>query len=305
MKRFVGRLALFSFVVLLLIIVGITMPVTPRAPTTLLFSKVKKDSLLYHSKQPRIVFLGGSNLSFGLNSQMIKDSLGLNPINMGIHASLGLEYMLNSVLEGIKQGDILVVSAEYDQFYDKFAYGDEELVRLVLDLQPASIFSFSKEQIESIYAFIPKYAFSKFNIVEYVYTKEDPVYGVHSFNQYGDASAHWGLKAQKFAPYREIDDHLNEHIIKVIKKFQAKTEAKGAKLLFTFPAYQAKSFANSEKEIFQVEKVLKQNGLTLISTPNEYKFADSLFFNTPYHLIKKGVDKRTELLITDLKRQGL
>ena len=53
----------------------------------------KKCQLLEDTPSPRIIFVGGSNLAFGLDSQRIKDSLNINVINYGLHAGIGLKYM--------------------------------------------------------------------------------------------------------------------------------------------------------------------------------------------------------------------
>ena len=68
MKKFITKLILFplTFVVLTLVF-GLGLPATPRASKSLIYAKIKKDSLLKNSLSPRIIFIGGSNLSFGLN----------------------------------------------------------------------------------------------------------------------------------------------------------------------------------------------------------------------------------------------
>ncbi len=301
MEKFLKRLTVFSLIVAALLLVGGFLPVTPRAAKTLLFAKIKKDSLLIHTQSPRVIFVGGSNLSFGLNSQMIKDSLALDPVNTSIHASLGLEFMLNSAVQFLKKGDIVVLSAEYDQFFGNFAYGDEELLRLVMDIEPKSLAQFSKDQWLSIYPFFPKYLFSKYNPVEYLLAKENLVYGVNSFNQYGDASAHWKLNKESFAPYGEIQGEMNNDILEKLKLFEEKIKKVGAKMYVTFPSYQQTSFDFSQKQIASVDSVLKKEGFNVISVPDKYRLPDSLFFNSPYHLTKTGVDLRTSMLIADIK----
>ncbi len=73
-------------------------------------------------------------------------------------------------------------------------------------------------------------------------------------------------------------------------------------MYITFPGYQYSSYKNSVAAIKQVEQQLKDNHFLLISSPQEYTIPDSLIFDTPYHLTKKGLDWRTGILIQDLKR---
>ena len=83
---------------------------------------------------------------------------------------------------------------------------------------------------------------------------------------------------------------------------RVKIEKKNATLFVTYPSYQATSYDKSIKQIKRVEKELMNNNLELLGTPERYRMQDTMMFDTPYHLLKKGVDFRTELLIEDLKK---
>ena len=55
-----------------------------------------------------------------------------------------------------------------------------------------------------------------------------------------------------------------------------------------------------ETKIEFMYKKLKETDLKLLGNPIRYEVEDILLYNTAYHLNKKGVDIRTELLIQDL-----
>lgn len=76
---------------------------------------------------------------------------------------------------------------------------------------------------------------------------------------------------------------------------------KKAKLYITFPGHQFASYKINLIQIKQVQQKLKNNHFVLISTPEEFMMPDSLIFDKPYYLTKKGVDLLTGLLIRDLK----
>ncbi len=301
MKKFIQNIVLFFSITFLIFVIGIILPVTPRASKSLLFAKIDKDSLLANVPSPRIIFIGGSNLSFGLNSQMILDSLGLNPINTAIHASIGLIYMLDNTLPYIQSGDIVVVAPEYVHFFGTNAYGGEELLRIIMDISPFDIMKLRYEQWTSIYSFFPQYSFSKFKPIEYFGFSESDIYGVSSFNKFGDAFAHWKLKKEQFVPLGSVGQNYNPTIIENLLNFERELQEKGAILLVTYPGYQATSFENSRSQIMMIESELKKNDFKLLGNPERYKIPDSLMFNTPYHLSKEGVDYRTNLLITDIE----
>ena len=68
----------------LLMAIGVLIPASRTARESFLFSKIDKDSLLKNTPSPRIVLVGGSNTSFSIDSQILKDSLHLNPVNTRI-----------------------------------------------------------------------------------------------------------------------------------------------------------------------------------------------------------------------------
>ena len=278
------------------------MPPTPREARYLLFAKIDKDALLRATPSPRIIFIGGSNLSFGMNSQIIKDSLHLNPINTSLHAKLGLLYMMDSTITYVKSGDIVVIAPEYSQFYGNFAYGGEELLKTILGVSPESITHVNTLQWLNISSYLPKYAFSKFKRSNYLpkREKEIGIYERKSFNKYGDVDTYWNLDGTQFSEYGPIGGNFNYRILEHLVNFRTQLQNKGATLYITFPCFQEKSYNNSATQIVNIEKELRNNGFTLLGTPERYKMPEHLMYNSPYHLTKEGVDIRTHLLINDL-----
>jgi hypothetical protein len=310
MRKFIIKVSLFIFVTIVLFVVFLfSLPPTPRATKSHFFGEIKKDSLLQNEVSPRIIFLGGSNLSFGLNSQMIKDSLHLNPINTAIHAGIGIKYMLENTLQYIRKGDIIVFIPEYQHFYEKWHKGSEELLRTILDVNKSKIKLLSLNQILNCVPFVGNVVFSKFYEFEYTDVDEDRIYGIYgvnSFNRYGDAYLHWDMqRIDSIKADTIVVEKYNFKVMKEIRKYSQKVQKKGAVLFISFPGYQDISFQNSEKAIKKVEQEYIAAGFTILGTPERYRMPDSLMFNTTYHLNKKGVDCRTRLLIEDLRKELL
>ncbi|MGB5593392.1 MAG: hypothetical protein WBM62_05070 [Crocosphaera sp.] len=307
LKVFVVKISVFLCIpIALTILVGAAFPPTPRSSTSLLFAKIEKDTLLKKSPSPRLILVGGSNLSFGINSQMIKDSLGLNPINTGIHASIGLKYMMDDVLDHIRAGDIVVIAPEYEQFYGKTAYGRNELLRIVFDIDRESLDSLDFQQWLKILPYFPRFSLSKLKPSEYFFQQSSNigVYERRAFNQYGDVYVHWNRQPKEVQPAGKGPKNFDESMIRIIKEmtaFREKVLKKGAVLYITFPGFQHSSFENSKDNIFEIERRLIKNDFVLLGSPERYKMPDNMMFDTPYHLNKEGVDLRTQRLIEDLK----
>ena len=260
------------------------------------------DDLLKNTQSPRLILVGGSNISLSINSQMIKDSLKVNPINTGISVNIGLVYMLDNTLKYIKDGDIIVVSPEYSHFYDRKAYGGEDLVKVIFDINPKEVFNLRLQQLWNIVPFVPYYSFSKVRLSEYSFALDTAeIYGRNSFNQYGDNFRHWNLPQRSIRPLRPLTAEFDHFAIDRLYEFKIAAEKKGAIVYITFPALQETSFEIQKTAIDHVERELKQKEFTLLGNPERYIMPDSLMFDTPYHLIKSGVDLRTAMLIEDLK----
>ena len=286
-------------------IIGLFLPPTPRASTSHLFSKIDKDSLLRHVPSPRMILIGGSNLSMSLNSQRLLDSLKYHPVNTGLSASLGLLYMLDHTLPFVRTGDVVIISPEYSQFYEKLSIGTEDLPRVLLDTSPAEIFKLRWPQFVNSLKYFPRYSLSKYKLTEYfskATTDSQQVYLRNSFNQFGDMDRHWSLKKREFNPLLATPPNsFDQEVLGYMSNFRKLVEQRGAHLYITFPALDERSFANEEKEITFIEQQLKERNFIVLGSAVRYKMADSLMFDTPYHLIKKGVDFRTQLLIEDLR----
>lgn len=305
MKKFLLKLIIFTLALLLVITIGFFLPQTPRASKSLLNSQVQKDSLLINVESPRLILIGGSNLSLGINSQIFKDSLNLNPINTAIHGNIGLVYMLDHTLPYIKNNDIVIVVPEYDHFFGDYAYGNEELLRTVASYDKSELLNLRWKQQVNISNYILKYSFSKFKPLEYIRAKEDPIYGVNSYNKYGDAINHWNLAKKNYPVSTAYTEAFNMDIINELKVFESKVKDKNAKIFISFPAYQDKSYANRKAQISKINSLYIENNFNILGSAERYYIADSLTFDSPYHLTKIGVDLRTKLLIEDIKNARL
>jgi len=303
MVPFLSKLLFFTSLLLLVIVMGVFLPQTPRASSAHLSSQADKDRLLRDTPSPRLILIGGSNTSMSLNSQLFYDSLHLNPVNTGLSASIGLVYMLDNTVPYVKAGDIIIICPEYSQFYENLSMGTEDLLRVVLDKSPSEIFRLRLDQFSNSLRYVPKYAFSKFKPTEYVVpSTANQVYLRSSFNNFGDMDSHWLLPGNTFPTLNPLIPSLYDNkVMRYLKEFQHVCEQKGARVFITFPALHENSFDQDSSEITLIEKRIRTEGFAVLGTPSRYRMPDSLRFDTPYHLIQPGVNMRTLLLAEDLK----
>lgn len=302
MKQFLSRLLLFFFIVILVLFVGFFLPATPKSKSSLIHARKQKEKLLEEeSSKRRVIFIGGSNVSLGLNCEMIEDSLPLKPINTAIQAGVGLVYMMDHTLRYVREGDIIVLIPEYEQ-YSSLAFGSSALFRMIADHNPTEFIKLRKEQLLRMPKYFVRYSFSKYNPFEYFMYSTDEVYGSNSFNAYGDVYTHWYMAPQIITVSKTLPP-LDYRVFNKIKSFKEKLEKRGASLFVSFPGYQDSSYDSTYDEVKEIYGELQKGNYTFLGTPETFKMPHKYMFNSVYHLVKEGVDYRTSLVIEELGKQ--
>lgn len=286
----------------------------PVANESLLGALPGKHALLKNAQSPKIVFVGGSNLSFGLDSMRISEEFQMPVVNMGIHAGIGLRYMMDDVLPYVKKNDVIVLVPEYSLFYAPGYYGGIELVSILFDIFPQGRLFISIQQWQKLAPYVLIYAGTKIkNIPSLIINKFKPkpkiigIYDRRSFNSFGDAYIHWDKPSEivSCAPKASGKETVNAFVFSEIKEFKNNLQKIDAKLIILPPVYQECSFNNQQYIIKQVETKLNENALAYLSPPLRYSFADNFIYDTYYHLNKQGIDLRTTRVIEDLKMRIL
>jgi hypothetical protein len=305
MKIFLSKILVFIALIISIGIFSLFYLPNPTVKTSMLGALQDKHLLLKETPSPKIIFIGGSNVNFGLDSKKVKEELHINVVDMGLHAGIGLKYSMEDIKPYIKKGDYVVVIPEYEQLYMDIFYGDMELVYVVFDVYKAGKKHIDFHQWLHLANFIPVYGAKKLLLLNTkpVNKIRDP-YSRNSFNKFGDSYIHWTLPRENVTPAAPSTekDKVNEDVVEFLKSYDQYTKSKSAVMLVMPPVYQTTSYVNRTPIIKLIKESMVVSGFPYIADPSRYKFADSLFFNTNYHLTKTGVDLRTDLVIEDLRR---
>ncbi len=260
------------------------------------------------SKQ-RIILIGGSNIAFGFNSQILADSLDCDVINMGITAGIGLKGMLDQYDPYTKVGDIVIISPEYEHFYNRFAYGEESYSELCYMHDFPNITQMNLQQWQTIVMHTPANIEAAINSAVYhkhlTQEEKDSIYSVDihqisAFNQYGDVVRHWEYdkhalrtKDMQKQPLDEPNTCFSNWLFKYIESLKQK----GVKVMFYPPSLCTSAYDIGKQEIDYVGNLLRENNNAFICPLTELIYPDTLFYDTKYHLRKIGVDRRTKHLL--------
>lgn len=264
-------------------------------------------------KEGRIIFIGGSNLAFGLDTKKINQTLDRPVINMGVHAGLGLKFMIDDIKPYVKKDDIIIIVPEYPHFYKKSPstfLGQDELLTVIFDVAPHGVKYISATQFISLIQFIPRYVGNKY----YYFTiqllkgnksgpKQDIVYRKSAFNEYGDIVAHLEMQNEAFSAIEKNDYKTDRHVIKYLNSFYDYSRSKDAQVYLIFTPFQETSYNNSIKSINNIQEMIdRELKIEVIGPPERYKMSDSLFFNSIEHLNQEGRAIRTQKIIEDLSK---
>jgi hypothetical protein len=265
----------------------------------------EKHRRLSSIKGKRIIFVGGSSVAFGTDAA----SFGPNAFNLGLHAGLGISFMLKEVAHFARKGDLIVLSTEY--FLDE---GDKALLAYLLKQAPEieSIFDFSpKDQMEMNYIVFQKSVHEKIKRIqmtvmegkEKVKAKDvNNLYNRKGFNASGDYVNHlgkerpWGLFFRytlKDRPYAEEISVMNQLV---------DLQQKGVQVIYVFPSFADTEYKKNEKAILSFERQLKEGlKFPVVGSPKDFILPEDDFYDTAYHLTINGRKKRSDTLRKLLK----
>ena len=309
MRSFIYKISLLLFLVAGILLFSLFCIPDRVSGSSLLGALRDKHALLTRTSGPRLILVGGSNVSFGIDSRVLSAELQMPVVNMALHGGLGLKYTLDDCLPYVQEGDIVVLMPEYENYYTSNFLGELELVSVLFDIDQDGIRHISPDQWHHLLPYLPTYSAKKLkNLVLAPFTKtaqsdQPTIYDRNSFNEYGDACLHWHLPNQNYQHCRKVSssEQVNAAVISYVANFKEQVAKKHATCILFPPAIDSTSFANMLPVIDKIDSSLPGTSLHFAGKPDRYSLPDSLFFNSYYHLNKRGVDLRTKLVLEDIR----
>ncbi len=308
---FVFARKLIIMVVLFIFSNAILLWAIPKDNNAYMSEYNEKIKLLETTDQPRVIFIGGSNVAFGLDSKMLQDSLGIHVINFGLHAGVGIRYPMEDCLSFVRKGDIIVVQFEYSNFYDGGNGTSGVLSNLMVSTDWRNFSNLNINQLTNLIG-IPKVAFGRLICLicyplkrsfdtmlsgdkneKYEYTKA-------GFNQYGDESLHFTYPSLQYnaSIYKE-PGKVDSSFMKWLELYIQKYESAGARVLVIPPvcitSYFKKVYSND------VERALEGIKHPYLIKPDSMAIDDSCMFDAVYHINYHGAQQNTKRIVNVLR----
>ncbi len=270
-----------------------------------------KHALLLRQASPRIVLLGGSSVAFSSDSPAILEATGLRPVNMALHAQLGVNFMLEQVKPGLRRGDTVILSFEYELFSRSEDHG---ILAEAIFYRPADARCLGLSEIGLILdtglRMLCRAASSCYRGMRGDRPARKP-YSRDSFNAFGDVVAHRTMPgSEELADLEEIlkQASLQSHAahkrpIRALNRFMEYCRHRGIRVAYFFPAI-PKALHDEASFGVGIARELKASvpGLVFLNEPGEMAYPVELFFDTVYHLNSAGTARRTELLVARLRK---
>jgi hypothetical protein len=230
-------------------------------------------------------------------------------VNMGLHAALGLRFMLNQVRDELRPGDTVIIIPEYGQFED-YLNGKELLFDVGLISLDQLRYINTPGQVSSLVQGAPVALQQMFRarVKSLLFpntVRQEPVYRSDAFNAQGDVISHLSRPAGDPGKYiMQVGKKIDPEALNALEEFRVAAENRGASVWFGFPAVPLAKYRDSRDNITSLcETITAKTKLALLAPPKASAYPSEYFFDTAYHLNRDGRQARTTDLIAAMKQQ--
>ena len=281
-----------------------------------------KIELLENHDEPHLIIVGGSNIIFGIDSEILEEEIGLPTINAGLHAGLGLQFFLDIAEEYARPGDVIILVPEYPLLSSRLYPSDQcsqELIRQsrtgwqhLLKNPGFDLKKFIDERGLAEFAYRMQTGFKYYSADWCRKHRENAMlpgaYSRLNFNDNGDFIGHHGQpqaddlrdihRRYYFFPsyYAETTAAINE--------CARACEAKGAKMYFAYSPIPHSVYDRSEDSVNRAHRYLTENlEIPILHGPRKILYPESCFYDTSCHLNESTKQERTRIVASELKRR--
>jgi hypothetical protein len=263
--------------------------------------------LIKNTPGPRIILVGGSNVSFGLDAEMMEQALDVPVINDGLHAGLGI-VPLRELQKYLRAGDVVIISLEYSMFSsESIMEGDLAFLSDWIEYSLDRIWFLSNpwKQAPSLFATMLQRKVNR-KVNTYLFggslDEERSVFIGTKYNANGDFIGHlheasMARRKVPSGPYPVWE--MQEEIFVFLEQFHQMAREKGAEVYFEPPASRKTNCKNTGEAAMAsfFETFENRSSIPVLTPLEELCLPDKYFFDTAYHLNAEGRLLRTERLI--------
>lgn len=301
MRRFVTHT--LAFVALQLTVLMAVCRVCPSDREDYMAATIDKHARLEQAESPRLIFIGGSSLAFGIDSSAF-EGMGLEPVNMGLTQGLGLAYMLAEVRPEMGEGDVVVVMPDPHLYWTG---AQNDALWAVLERRPANLACVARSGSDVAKAGLDQalhFFARKVRCAVHGESTDSPkaaFYRRSSFDETGDFVGHSGAPS---ARNDEIDgpwpppEQLRLGVsVRALQRFARRCERVGAHCYLGWSP-QRRARVSAERDVFEFlyDRLGHDVPLPWLDSYEDHVFPNSAFFDQGPHLRREAATTRSRRL---------
>lgn len=262
---------------------------------------IDKVERLKSINEPKIVLIGNSNLSFGIDSELLEKEIGMPVVNMGLHGGLGNAFHEEMARYKVNKGDVYIIC--HTDFSDDDSISDAVLAWITIE-NHYELWKILR--IKDLYTMAKGFPIYLKKCLDLYVTGEGNAdnggLSRSAFNQYGDIGI-----LREGSEYTFTDKvtcpKISPITVKRLNKLNKYLESKGAVMLVAgYPIGKGELTDDIQKYEEFTEELREQLDCDVISDYSDYMFEYNYFYNSYLHLNTEGAKIRTEQLIEDIKQ---
>jgi len=322
MKNILYRIGLFIFgVIMVLSPFGIFLLYGNNQPhiysKTYYAALVDKVNYLESVKnEKKIILVGGSNVAFGFNSELLENEFPeYKVVNFGLYAMLGTKIMMDLALDYVNEGDLVFVIPEINSQSTSLYFNAESTLKALEDNMNI-IKKLPKDNRDAVIGSYFDFVKERKKIKEVIVPKG--VYQRNNFNQYGDVFYEEvdengiGYRAANrmalyYDPTMMVDYSckIDNDFFTYLNEYDKKIAKKKATLYYAFSPVNEKAVIDEEETTNYYWSIRQNVSCKVVGNPNQYMIDAHYFYDSNFHLNNAGATLRTYLFAQDIYRDVL
>ena len=285
----------------------------PNAVFTQSIIDAKLDPAKFKYESQKVLFVGGSNVLFGIDSKQFSESTGIPSLNFGFAAGMGPELILDLISNHLSSEDLVVMNWEYEHFrFERSGIIDLTYLNLLMSYQHE--FKRKLPFIDQMHLSL-SVPFSHFR--EAVLCHFNPLVNNNVYrcnwliDEEGNVRSNKGVQISKkeliASPSSLLTNEITftSDIKDIFSNFVKDCRNRDVQLVASWP----NTFANPvyfgneivDANIKTIRGFWNSMGVKVVGDYKDSMLESEYFYDTLYHLNAEGVRLRTEELTSQLK----
>lgn len=309
-KKIIAILLLIAMLPTALLGVGMSLPAyygeSYYAELPEMYEKLKT------TEGPKIVIVGGSNIAFGVDSELLEELLAqcgyeYTVCNFGLYAAVGTSAMLELSKNHLNEGDIVVLAIEPTSETHSTYFGATAFWKCA-ESNPEMLLELNKSQKSAMVGNYLSYLQERLEIFRTdILPDIQGVYAKASFDgncnmAYDRAGNAMALGYDTANPIDLSGVVFEEAFCSQVAEFDSCAQKRGATVLTSFSPMNRNAMNSSDGQVVYdfFLRCREAFGVRMISDPNDYIMDSGWFYDSNFHLNSAGAEVRTVQLANDL-----